>query len=94
MTFAALEDRVNLAATTRLTNCTATVATLAVNGIFSDGYADAFGMDGGQPALSCRTSDVSTAVRGTAVVVNGVNYTVASAEKADAGMTKLKLEKV
>ena len=92
MTFASLQARVNTAIAAKLTDV-ATVAGLSVNGIFRNGYAESFDIDGAQPSLTCLSADVSTAVRGTAVVVNAVSYTVSGIEPDGTGMTKLKLEK-
>jgi hypothetical protein len=72
----------------------ATIGGVAVGGIFDNGYAESFDVDGTQPSLTCASADVSTAVRGTAVVVNAVSYTVADHKPDGTGMTKLVLEKV
>ena len=94
MTFATIEARINAAALAKLANCTATVAGVVVAGIFDNSYADIYSMDGLAPSMQCATSDVSTAMRGTAVVVNSVSYTVAGIEPDGTGMTRLVLEKV
>lgn len=45
-------------------------------------------------AVNCISSDVSTATKGTAVVVDGVSYTVSHPPKPDGtGMTTLVLKK-
>jgi len=73
----------------------ATLNSVAISGIFDNDYADAFGMAGAQPSLTVKTSDAAETVRGVAVVVGGINYTVAEQPEPDGtGITKLKLEKV
>jgi hypothetical protein len=72
----------------------ATVGGASVGGIFDNGFAEIYGMDGAKPSLECASSDVTTAVRGTAVVVDSVSYTIASIVPDGTGMTKLVLEKV
>lgn len=79
------------------TDFAATSATLggtAVSGIFDNGYAEAFGMDGSAPSLTLKSSAAAAAAHGTAVVVDGVNYTVQGIEPDGTGVTKLILEKV
>lgn len=94
MPFAALQARVNSAVIAKLTDA-ATVAGNAVNGMFNNGFAESFSLAGAQPSLTCLSTDVATAVRGTAVVFNSINYTVAGAPQPDGvGFTKLMLEKV
>lgn len=44
------------------------------------------------PVLTIRTSDASGVSHGTAVVANGVNYTVRSIQPDGTGMTELVLE--
>ena len=73
---------------------TCTLNGVSAEGIFDNGYNASFGMDGTQPSLLVKSSDASGAVRGTAVVVNSVSYTVQGIEPDGTGMTKLILEKV
>lgn len=70
----------------------ATVGGVPVGGLFDDAYLDPLGMSGSQPALLCASADVSTAIHGTAVVVDLVNYTVASIQPDGTGMTRLLLQ--
>jgi hypothetical protein len=72
----------------------ATVAGVPVGGLFDNGYTEAFGMVSGRtPSLKCASSAVAAAVRGTAVVVNGANYTVALPQPGTTGFTHLILDK-
>lgn len=91
---AAIELATANSAVAAFANCTATVGGSAVSGIFDDAYLDPLGMSGSQPALLCADADVSTAVHGTAVVVNSVSYTVASIQPDGTGMTRLLLQEV
>lgn len=50
------------------------VAGSPITAIFDGGYADALDMAGTRPTLRCRTSDVSAAAHGVAVVRGGVSY--------------------
>ena len=72
----------------------ATVGGNSVKAIFDNGFGEIYGMDGAKPSLQCASSDVTTAVRGTAVVVKGVSYTIANIEPDGTGMSRLVLEKV
>lgn len=93
--FAALESRVNAVTLAKLANVTATVGAATVSGIFDAAYVSPFDLAAGsRPVLHCATADVAGYGFGTAVVVNGVNYTVAEAQPDGAGMTLLLLEKV
>lgn len=94
MTFATVEARINNATLAHLANVTATVGGVAVRAVFDDAYADQFGIAGSTPALQCASADVAAAVPGTAVVVNGVNYTVGSIQPDGTGMTRLLLQEV
>lgn len=73
------------------TSCT--VGGVATSAIFSNQSADALGVAGTQPFLTVKSADVSTTARGTAVVVNGTNYTVALIEHDGTGMARVILEK-
>ena len=69
-----------------------------VNGIFDNDFieVDAGGGVGvalQQPRFHCRTSDVSSASEGDALVVSGVNYTIRIVQDDGTGMTMLILEK-
>ena len=69
-----------------------------VNGIFDN---DIIEVDAGgnipmavrQPRFLCRTSDVSNAVEGDALVVSATNYTIRVVDHDGTGMTVLALEK-
>lgn len=91
---AAIEAATALAAVAAFANCAATVGGVVVAGVFDNAYADPLGFSGSTPSLLCASADVSTAAQGTAVAVNGVNYTVAGIEPDGTGMTRLLLEKV
>ena len=53
---------------------------------------DALGGYGADPQFVCRTSDVSSATEGYALVTGSVNYTVRDVIDDDTGMTTLMLE--
>lgn len=76
----------------------ATVGGVYVGGLFDEAYLDPFGVAGSQPALVCARASVSSAVQGTVVVLNAVNYTVGSKkdnpEDLGSGLTRLLLHKV
>lgn len=72
---------------------TATIGGASVSAIFSNQAADALQVAGTQPVLTVKSSDVSATARGTAVVVNAVNYTVAKIEPDGTGMSRVILEK-
>lgn len=73
------------------TSCTIGGASVAA--IFSNQSADALQVAGTQPVLTVKSSDVSATARGTAVVVNGTNYTVARIEPDGTGLSRVTLEK-
>ena len=64
-----------------------------VGGIFGDDYSEFNGMvAGSKPTLLCISSEITTVVNGTTLIINGVNYTVAGAPQPDGtGMTLLLL---
>lgn len=72
---------------------TATIASVAVVGIFSNRSADALMASGTEPVLTVKSTDVASTARGTAVVVNGTNYTVGKIEPDGTGFSRLILEK-
>ena len=68
-----------------------------INGIFDKDYAlaaiaDGVGVGTNDPRFICRTSDVSSAANGDAIVVNSVTYTVRNVEDDGTGITTLELE--
>ena len=68
-----------------------------INGIFDngDGLVDlggSVGVTSDDPQFSCRTSDVSSASEGDALVTGSVNYTVRDVIDDGTGMTILMLE--
>ena len=68
-----------------------------INGIFdsSDQLVDLGGRVGvtaGDPSFHCRTSDVSSAAEGDALVTGGVDYTIRDVIDDGTGMTQLILE--
>lgn len=71
-----------------------TIGGVSVQAIFSNRAADALFAAGNSPRLSVRSADVSTTVRGAAVVVNGAAYTVGKVEHDGTGMAVVTLEKV
>ncbi len=64
-----------------------------VGGIFGDDYGEFSGMvAGSKPTLLCISSQITAVVNGTALTINGVNYTVAGAPQPDGtGLTTLNL---
>lgn len=94
--FAALEDRVNNAVLSRLSNMVATVNGTSLDVIFDNGFAlgsvGPFGMASTTPQITLQTNVVPPAVVGMPVVVNGVNYTVAAHEPDGTGISRLLLE--
>ena len=71
----------------------ATVAGRPVRALFDAAYADVLGVASIAPALTCASADVAHAVRGSAVTVRGVAYTVANLQPDGTGVTVLILER-
>jgi hypothetical protein len=64
-----------------------------VNAIFDGGWAEALGVPGARPALTCRSSDIAGVARGTAVVVPGHGNFVFIEDRPDgSGISRVMLE--
>ena len=73
----------------------ATIGNNLVDALFIDNFANDFGVGGFSNELHCIPAQVTTVVRGTVIVVTGINYKVREApDISDPGVTVLKLEKV
>lgn len=77
---------------------TATVGGVSITAIFDNEYIDVNLSMGdvasASPAIHCKSADVTTAAKGTAVTVGGASYTVSHPPKPDGtGMTTLVLKK-
>jgi hypothetical protein len=94
--FAAIEARINAAAFAHVANATADFgAGLTVDGIFDNGYAEAFGLVGGsKPSITLPLAAVASVVEGASVSINAVSYTVATIENDGAGARVMHLETV
>jgi len=69
-----------------------TVKATAVTAIFDHEYVAVENIEGERPVLTCRTSDLPAGlVNGDPVVVEGVDYTVASIHPDGTGVTLLVL---
>jgi hypothetical protein len=71
-----------------------TLNAVSVRGIFDNGFSNQFSVDGVQPTLMVKSTDAASTVRGHAVVIDTVSYTVQGIEPDGTGMTRLILEKV
>jgi len=69
------------------------VAGRPLRALFDAAYADVLGVAGIAPALTCASADVAHAVRGSAVTVRGVAYTVVNLQPDGTGVTVLILER-
>jgi hypothetical protein len=92
--FAAIESRINEAATKHLANVTADFGSgLLVESIFDNGYQESLGLVAGTaPQLLCRAASIASVNRGASVTVNGSTYTVAEIHADGIGMKRLILE--
>lgn len=70
----------------------ATVAGVALKGIFDKEYQESYGIVAGDNPVLLIQSDLVSPVEGDAVIVNSTNYTVASTEPNGTGLTILQLE--
>ena len=92
--FAALEARVNAAVVKRLSNADATLAGVAVQGIFDSAYAledVAGGVSAYGPVFTLASSAVPAVVAGLTLVVNGSSYKVVEPMPDGTGLTVLRL---
>lgn len=73
----------------------ALVGASAVNGIFDNGYAEAFGIAAGtKPTFLCKVADLPALTLGTTTaVIGGVTYTIVENQPDGLGLTTLTLEK-
>jgi hypothetical protein len=71
-----------------------TIGGASVSAIFGNRAAETPYAAGTSPVLTVRSADVSTTVRGTAAVVNGVSYTVAKIDHDGTGVAYVTLETV
>jgi hypothetical protein len=72
---------------------TATIAGASVKAYFGKPSAEALLVAGDQPTLLVKSTDVASTVRGAAVVVSGVSYTVAKIDPDGTGLSRVTLEK-
>ena len=96
MTFADLEDEVNLACISGLANATASLSGgVAVNGIFGNEYGEEVaGLAGGFfPVFQFRNADAPGVVVGDSITINGTAYAVAGVEPDGTGWTALILRR-
>jgi hypothetical protein len=70
-----------------------TIASRPVRAIFDAAYADALGVAGSAPVLTCASADVATVARGAPVRVRGAAFTVANIQPDGTGVTVLILER-
>lgn len=89
---AAIELATSANAVEAFANCTASVGGDPVTAIFDNGFADVLNFNGTQPGITCLSADVADAALGTAVVVDGTDYTVAKIQADGSGLTKLLLQ--
>lgn len=92
--FAAIEARINAAAFAHVANATADFgAGHTASGIYSNGYAEAFGMvTGSSPSISLPAGDVATVSIGASLTINAIAYLVAEKRPDGSGSVLLILE--
>lgn len=71
---------------------TATLGASTFSVIFDRAHLESLGISTTQPVLVAKTSDVSSATRGTSITVNGTAYTVMDNQPDGTGMSTLILE--
>ena len=69
----------------------AVIGAATVPVIFDGAYVSAGGMESTGPQCTGKTSDLASAVQGTAITVNGQAYTVTGNQPDGTGMTVLQL---
>lgn len=69
-----------------------TIGSATVWAVFDEEYVEALGIAGNRPTVTCRSSDVTGVVDGTAVVVGAGRFLVRGIQPARTGLTKLILE--
>ena len=93
--FARLEQRLNTAVVSRLSNATATLNGVEVAGVFDNSYRAGdigIGMASTQPAFTTLTANVTGEAVGQLLVIHGTSYYVAAHEPDGTGMSLLLLE--
>ena len=93
--FERLEQRLNSAVITHLSNATATLNGVEVAGIFDNAYHAGdigIGMASTQPAFTTLTAHVTGEAVGQLLVIHGTSYYVAAHEPDGTGMSLLLLE--
>lgn len=98
--FAALEAKANAALLQHLANTQATVAGVAVAGVFDNAHAvalggpfDGMGVSTTQPRLTCATASLPADPAGAAVVVGSASYVVADHQPDGTGISVLMLRR-
>lgn len=94
--FAELEARVNSAVLRSLSNASATLDGVAVEGIFDNGYEQidmATGISSSGPVFTMASALVPTGVVELPLVVAGVSYQVAEHKPDGTGMSVLRLRR-
>jgi len=71
----------------------ATLAGVAVTGIFDNPYTEAFGMASRVPIFQLPTEDLGAAVQGSTLVTGGVTFRVTAVQDDGTGVTTLILER-
>ncbi len=70
----------------------ATLGASTFSVIFDRAHLESLGISATQPVAVAKTSDVSSATRGTSITINGTAYTVMDNQPDGTGMTTLLLE--
>ena len=72
---------------------TVTIGGASVSAIWDNESGDELLAAGSRPSLIVKSADVSSTARNTVVVVDGVNYRVASVDPDGTGLSRVPLEK-